>query len=529
MSATSDQPDVAASNVESPGGESAATRPTASGDRAIVWLAIAWFGLVALRRAWLCDDAFVSLRVVDNFVHGHGLVFNVGERVQGYTNPLWVLLLAIPHLLLSEPYAAAIVTSLVISLGVAVLLGLGFAKRPVVGALGVAVLSLSEAAGDFATSGLENPLGHLLVLGFYVLYFEGRSTGRRAILPWLCAGLALTNRLDAAVILAPGVVALAAAQLQGAPPREVVKRAALGLSLLIAWELFSLVYYGAFVPNTAIAKLAMPLPRGEVLGQGLSYLLVTLQRDPMTAFVLVAGVALGFTMKRARPAAIGVLLNLAYVIWVGGDFMAGRFLSTPFVVALSLGMMWLDELEARQGVLVVGAVAGLVALLSPYRPLQDVEPTGPISGILSEREFYGKELGISANLRTRGYREHTYWKDGEKFRHGAERVVFHQNAGLTGYAAGPERLLVDAIGLTDAFLARMPRQGDGWWRVGHLKRQVPAGYLESLGTGENRLKRREHRELYERVMLITRGPLFSGARWKAIWWMHRHRFGVQTS
>ena len=41
------------------------------------------------------DDAFISYRYVKNFVNGHGLVFNPGERVEGYTNFLWIIILSI--------------------------------------------------------------------------------------------------------------------------------------------------------------------------------------------------------------------------------------------------------------------------------------------------------------------------------------------------------------------------------------------------------------------------------------------------
>ena len=43
---------------------------------------------------WLTDDAFISFRYARNLLEGHGLVFNPGERVEGYTNFLWVLELA---------------------------------------------------------------------------------------------------------------------------------------------------------------------------------------------------------------------------------------------------------------------------------------------------------------------------------------------------------------------------------------------------------------------------------------------------
>src|SRR5262245_30182050 len=48
----------------------------------------------ATQHYWLCDDAFISFRYVRNLVTGHGLVFNVGERVEGYSNFLWVIELA---------------------------------------------------------------------------------------------------------------------------------------------------------------------------------------------------------------------------------------------------------------------------------------------------------------------------------------------------------------------------------------------------------------------------------------------------
>ena len=47
--------------------------------------------------ATLADDAFISFRYSQHLAEGHGLVFNVGEKVEGYSNFLWVVLVAIPH------------------------------------------------------------------------------------------------------------------------------------------------------------------------------------------------------------------------------------------------------------------------------------------------------------------------------------------------------------------------------------------------------------------------------------------------
>ena len=47
-----------------------------------------FFAFVIIRTAWACDDAYISFRTVDNFVHGYGLTWNIDERVQVFTNPM---------------------------------------------------------------------------------------------------------------------------------------------------------------------------------------------------------------------------------------------------------------------------------------------------------------------------------------------------------------------------------------------------------------------------------------------------------
>jgi arabinofuranosyltransferase len=498
-------------------------------DAALPFLAVAWFLVIAATRAWLCDDAFVSFRVADHFVHGRGLVYNAGERVQGFTNPLWVLLYAIPHALPGDPYLQGVALCLAVSGAAAAVLVYRFAKNLLVGSLGVVALSFSEAAGDFATSGLENPLSHLLVLAFAASVLQREAVGSRLLAPWLCVGLALTNRIDLGMLLLPGLVAVAVVQARTASKVELLRRALVGLSPFLLWEAFALVYYGSLVPNTAIAKLGVSLPRGEVIGQGVMYLFVSAGRDPLTMLVITTGIAWGLASRRTRPLALGVLLQVLYTVWVGGDFMAGRFLSAPLYLAAAICLTLIDGLDAPRAVEVCAGIVAFVAVLSPYRPFREgpADRNIPASGIVSEREFYRTELGLGVNLRHRTYKDHGLYKDGLRFRKEAERVVFHPNAGLTAYAAGPHRHLVDAVGLADPFVARMPRKKEGDWRIGHYGREIPKGYLPTLKSGTLQLEERRHRELFQRLALITRGPIFSWKRFEAIVWMHTHRFGVE--
>jgi arabinofuranosyltransferase len=72
---------------------------------------------VVLRRAWVSDDAFITLRTVENFVDGLGLVYNIGERVQTYTHPLWLFLLSAIYPLKLEPLYIPILLSFIFTLG----------------------------------------------------------------------------------------------------------------------------------------------------------------------------------------------------------------------------------------------------------------------------------------------------------------------------------------------------------------------------------------------------------------------------
>ena len=73
---------------------------------ALLLVAAPWGGLLAWLShvAWfLCDDAFISFRYARNLLEGHGLVFNPGEYVEGYSNFLWTLELALLWALFDLP------------------------------------------------------------------------------------------------------------------------------------------------------------------------------------------------------------------------------------------------------------------------------------------------------------------------------------------------------------------------------------------------------------------------------------------
>jgi arabinofuranosyltransferase len=240
--------------------------------------------LLALRCAWVCDDAYITFRVVDNFVEGYGLRWNTVERVQAYTNPLWMGLVTLPYALTREPYY----TSLALSLACTALVGLGFAlkvTRDIAGAaLALTVLCGSKAFVDFSTSGLENPLLHVALLGALATWTSPEPDRNRSLKLGLWGSAVALTRLDALALLAP----VLAAHLWHERSMRAGRQLALGFAPLVAWELFSLAYYGAWIPNSAISKLSSGLPQSELSAQGVSYLANSLALDPLTLLAIAA-------------------------------------------------------------------------------------------------------------------------------------------------------------------------------------------------------------------------------------------------
>jgi arabinofuranosyltransferase len=95
-------------------------------------------------------------------------------------------------------------------------------------------------------------------------------------------------------------------------------------------------------------------------------------------------------------------------------------------------------------------------------------------------------------------------------------------AGFIGYAAGPTVHLVDRYGLGDPLLARLPAEVP--WRMGHFARHVPGGYLETLGSGRDQIMDPSIGAYFEKLRIITEGPIWSRERWRTIWRMNTGQY-----
>lgn len=497
------------------------------------------FCLILLKSAWICDDAYISLRTVDNFVNGFGLRWNVSERVQTFTNPLWTLLLSLIYNFTREAYLTTILFSMAVSLcGVLLFVYKAANKHILAATLGVLLFCTSKAFIDYSTSGLENPLLHVLIVAFYWVYFRF-ETGFQKLF-WLCsiASLCAFNRMDSVLLCAPALV-LSFISLPGKwKARKRLFYALSGLLPFILWEVFAVIYYGFPFPNTAYAKLNTGIPASDLLVQGLYYLADSFTRDPITLLViLLCGLAV--ILKKDGPglaAFAGVLLYLLYVLKIGGDFMSGRFLAAPFCASVVILTGRFQHFATPKKVAPIFAVILLIALLNPVSPMRtDInyeDRTLNAKGISDERGWYyrGTGLLVDADVKKQLDNRVMFWRAmGKEFKmqHREKPVRVFEAIGCVGYYSGPNVHIIDRLGICDPFLARIkPDLNSGWrfgmptktgWRIGHYYRHLPEGYIETRRHKQNRLANPGLAKLYDGLSIITSGDLFSAQRWIEIW------------
>lgn len=451
------------------------------------------------------DDAYISYRYAKNLVDGHGLVFNIGERVEGITNLLWTLWIAIGMSLGLRAEAAAHLLALGSDLALLVL-SYRYASRGLpqerawLAGLAPWIVWSSTAFGVWSPSGLETPLFAALTTATLL----AADRGYRVLTP-ACALAATLTRPEG------GIVA-AVALLQLLWPRSVAWRQRLlpvaiyGAGVL-AVTAFRIGYYGALVPNTFHAKVgALPL------WNGIFYNWHFFEVGPA---LLVIPVVFALREPRARAGAVFVALTLAYTAWIRGDAFAHSRLLLPAVPILAgLAVLGVDRawlLHPKLGLLLAtslvstivfqfdGSQATLVVIVLTLsaaawlwyaRPkrwptwlasvlyvgialamlLRDV--SAPVNGLPQPADVKTRAETIAQAV------DGDLWSE-EHNRYLAERLletmpdvqlVATIAIGVTGYTLGDVKVL-DMVGLTDPVVARSrePLPKDVFLLPGHQR------------------------------------------------------------
>ncbi len=428
----------------------------------VVALSVAW----AWRLAWLSDDAFISFRYARHLVQGDGLVFNVGERVEGYTNFLWTVLMAAGIGLHIHPGQAAIVLGLASLAGCLVLvwrMARATAPRRSPPTLSIAAVLLggSYLFASYGTSGLETMMGT-----FLVLLSLDRALRRAPLSAGLAAVAAVLTRPDLAVFY---VALIAAIALDRHRRRELPRLVAPFFAIYVPYFLARWAWYGDLLPNTFYAKSGA----GSYLSQGVVYLLTCFLGSGLLGVLPLALVGILHLRRHllARFALLAVPVYLLYVARIGGDFMFGRLI-VPIVPLLAL----LAEAGARRLVAVrrpvlasLGLVLASLALL-PIRLLHTAEKQWLIA---DERTFYPVTSFSPLQVDSPFFQ----WADDLIATYGtgpAAPRIATGCVGIVGYRTMAPML--DIFGLTDRHVAHQPITTRG--RPGHEKTAAPAWLLE---------------------------------------------------
>jgi arabinofuranosyltransferase len=466
------------------------------------------FVLSVVRYGWLSDDGFITARSIHNLLHGHGPVTNIEQRVQSYTSPLWMLLCVPFQALGGSPYYGLMVPGLLLGVAFALLVGRGFRGRPWAGAAVLAAATASPSFLTFSTSGLENPLAHALCAGF--CFERLRARGALTRTSFLLAALLFLTRFDYALLVAPSLIH--AIVTTPRPRVRAVARAAMPLLVAVAWLAFATIYYGFPLPNTAYAKLNTAIPLAERVAQGLTYLVDAAYRDPVMV-VVIFGSVVWMAVRRRSPAAVlltlGLCLYLGYIVWIGGDFMAGRFLTAGLVVAAIVSAHELAlDLPAVLPVTVAAALLLGLPVLNEHRVDRKVECNVTGTGVVDERDCYVDHTGLVQNIRSQKWKTHPYL---EAFRQAVLAakgdVIVYDTIGMAGFAAPRRVHVIERYALSDPLLARIRYPARSNWRPGHYWRDLPEGYLESVESGTNEVKDPCLHRLYERLKRVTSGSL----------------------
>ena len=409
------------------------------------------------RTDFISDDAFIAFRYARNLARGLGLVWNPGERIEGYSDFLLVIALAGLERLGVDLVVAGRAQSATSGIACVLLAG-GVTRRllprePLLAGAAALVVAANPYVAAWGGAGLETTLFAALALGT-ALPLSGRAPDARAFLlaSALALLLALTRPEGVALYVALALAAFGSAEgdLQQRL-RALAPGAALFTVLGATYFAWRLSYFGDWLPNTFRAKSGFT-PAHAL--RGLAYL-VAFAANPFVWLELplatLGAVALWRRRERALPAL--ALALLAVVIGVGGDGLPMyRFLVPLIPVAAVLAAIGANALTARW---IPGAAHSGVALAA-------------VGAVFALSFFPVRDAQYGLMVEQRDYEIPTWRAVGDALGHVLphDALVAAVPIGALGWYS--DLPILDMAGLTDRTIARAPvPTGSGW--AGHEK------------------------------------------------------------
>lgn len=309
------------------------------------------FGIAALLMAahsemmqpWKVDDAYISFRYAENFAEGKGLVYNAGERVEGYTTFLWVLLLGIGRALggntviLSEIYGVTftLATFLLLANSHRFLRGV----PPLASAIGTVFVACTGMISLYSMGGMEVPLAAFLVTLAVLLYYRGREPEARLEWTWgaavVCV-LATMTRPECGLLF----LVLFADRLAVSVVRRDWRFFYFGFVftvIYLPYFLWRWDFYGHLLPNTFYAKVG---DRLDQVARGYQFVAWFVRAEFLLLVPAVMAMLAGRNgYRRYVPftaVAVIIALQFVYVVAVGGDSLPGFRFFAPYMPLIAL-------------------------------------------------------------------------------------------------------------------------------------------------------------------------------------------------
>jgi hypothetical protein len=413
--------------------------------------------------AFTQDDAFISYRYAQNALDGHGLVYNIGERVEGYTNFLWVICLIIAGKLGIGFDVAAKSLGIASGIGMIVLAALLIRHfRPTasrlddaLAAVGAVWVASNGALAYWAVSGLETAFFGLLV-SLSILLWLRRS--RMVVIP---IALSILTRPEGGLFW---ILLGVAEWFRSKDTRSIAWHfAAVGV-FLAPYAAFKLAYYGDLLPNPFYAKTGLSW---EYLTSGMEYIWEFFRDYCLWGAIAIPVLAL---IRRGRNDINALVWTFViftgYLMLVGGDVLRPHRFFVPILpVLVSVGLIGLISLaEKWQSMIARWSVVVVVALWAGigWSLTQDsLHENRRLEMALTDKMSH-----VAQNLR--GFETDEF-------------TVAATTIGRLGYDL-PECRIIDMLGLTDREIAHnsesTPGIGSSWkerkFNAGYVLRQQPA-------------------------------------------------------
>lgn len=368
------------------------------------------------------DDAFIDFRYAENLFLGNGLVFNVGEHVEGYTNLLWTLLLALTKDL-GVNYREGMPILVGIFTTATVFVAMKLVERETSSLLagtacGVAVVCTYNIVASFCL-GLETSLFSLWITACFFFIFS-KSKLAPIWFALCCAGL-MTTRAEGMFL----ALVMSACLAWVRKDKSAYIGAALVLFILGALETWRWSFYHELLPNSVLAKRdggfipydaywATTKAGLLYIYNGVGWPLLTLTAACLISLILFSWKSLDSGKRRFFiVGAVIIAFGLTVTISAKGDWMPFARLLTPYYALLfslllctAFGAHQLSDRNERKFRIHVILVAVLIAI-SGYRPfwkaIVGIDPTLPKLACLFKEEYKPGDVFASGVIGALGY------------------------------------------------------------------------------------------------------------------------------